>query len=419
MTYLRLIHLAIVVASAVLTLIALLAAGEAPDSLAVGMMVPFGWPRVAVVQVLAGLPLAVLLAALVRRTARKSSVRGIAGVWAVLGIMMTVIVIRSAAATADLLYPVQIGFTIRLLVRVMWCLSLELPWCLFAQYLCGPLFHDAPTRGARAIVWALTLVATFGLPAAYTSAVIDGESKTLDELLKTAHLRRAQLVAERLCAVGSAKTVNGRTPDQIRRDLEMYLFKVWSFVIRPLPQSAPIEARVSYARGMALLGRQADAIQILQQMPQSNIPAILLLAAIQQDEERWDESTENFRCVLAQLDHDANEAATANCIRAFDGIAHNALKRGAPIEAVNTFEQALKRLPNSQAHFHLRLGKHFQQMGRPGMALAHLEMAEQIGPAHFAAQAQTVSRELHMQTPGCLLGLPLGRSSDWFGKVSR
>src|SRR5262249_7971122 len=135
-------------------------------------------------------------------------------------------------------------------------------------------------------------------------------------------------------------------------------------------------------QALAVLGRLDEAAAELARCPESDASAALLLAAVLQDQEAWDESDRHFRRALALLaTPEQTPAVTAARVRACTGLAFNAraAKRFREAEAVS--REALEKVPEAVAEWHLQMGRHYQLAGRPARAVEHLDEAARLDPS--------------------------------------
>jgi hypothetical protein len=369
-------------------------------------LAPFGWTRVLVVHLLAMLPLSVLITLLIKKQAANWVSPSMAWVWAVIGVGLVWWTVQDGASIGDSYNRRQVGFEARLVLRFVWCLMLQVPWCLFGQSLTGRNLKekvDAAQPGAGAVL--LALVVAVALPGVYATAVIDTQAKKAEELLRGGRQARVQGLIEGLCDLGREKPLAGVMPHKLRVDLREALRGYTAAARQPLPESATTAARLERARLFAVLDRYDEAERLLKPLAEANPEATLLLAAILQDRQRWDESSQYYRKALEMLAASPPDdpAALAGRVKGYDGLAFNARGRKAPREAEAYYLEALELLPAACAHFHFQLGGHYQISGRPGQAIEHLQTAARLDPARYDEPARSLIEEMTLHTPSCLL----------------
>jgi tetratricopeptide (TPR) repeat protein len=377
---------------------------------------PFGWTRLLVVHLLATLPLSLVVAVGFRGRAGGATA---AGVGAVLGTLLAGATVSEGASLAGWLDREQAGYYSRLAVRVLWCLGLQVPWCLFGLSLAPPRAgrsSDLPRWAAAA----LAVVVAVAAPAVYTGgpgraspyggahSLIDVQSRKAEDLLARTRPARAHAIVEGLCDVGSPRPIADEAPEALRNELRQALRAATAASKVPLPARVSPAARVERAQGLAMLDRLDEAERLVRPLAADNAAAALLLAAIWQEQKRWEESSRSYRHALVLLGQDP--AAARARVQAYDGLAFNARERKAYQEAEAVYGEALAQIPEARAHFHFELGRHHRSGGRPGKALHHLQTAAQLDPERYAERASPLIQDLALHTPGCLL--------RWYGPTS-
>src|SRR5262245_39656236 len=88
---------------------------------------------------------------------------------------------------------------------------------------------------------------------------------------------------------------------------------------------------------------------------------------------------------------------------AYDGWAEAARNAGRPGDAERVLREALVRLPDRAAYFHLQLGRHYHDGGRPVPALDHLHEARRLDPDGHRKKAQDVIDSIRRATLACVL----------------
>lgn len=361
---------------------------------------PFGWGRILAAHLLAGLPLAVLLA---RQPARLGSGVRLVGLGAALLVTAwTVLVGETAAPFLD---AAGTGFWGRLMVRSCWCLALQVPWFLAA----APTALSAIPVGW--LSWLTAALAAFILPGTLAAAFITEQAGKAAELLGSGRLVQARNVVwgiSDLSGPESLKELKDTSPVQLIRELGFQIAALQRACARPLSAAAGPEAAYERAFMLAQLDRLDEAVAVLGRPETPH--ALLLLAAVRQAQERFDASNAAYEQVLQtqrpMLGYDP--AARALYRRACDGLAFNARACGTPAAAELVYRTALQEQADlaERAYFHFQLAGHYQRGGRPLAALEHLDQAVQLDPATFSRPAESMRRELRQFTPSCLARLP-------------
>lgn len=377
------------VASVLVPVAALIAAREP-----IGM--PFGWIRVAAVHLLALLPLGIVSALFVVQL--RPTVRPLLAVpaFAVAITITWVTVAHGSSLELDERAPSYIG---RLLLRVLWCFALQFPWCMVAVSLAQV---GTPRHPWLATILSFIVATVF--PAIYAYSLVATQAALAEEELQGGRLARAQPIVARLCEVGSATPIRKLPPVRLRQEIDSELRALSIAAAKPLPGNASPAQRRERARGLAVLDRLEEADRLLEPLAPTDPEAMLLRAAVQQGDQRWDESSHSYRTALTMLDETGARDATgiAARVKAYDNLASNAYKRKAFRDAEAAYLEGLAAVPEAEAHFHYQLGRHHQLGGRPAAALEHLEIATRLAPTPYGELSAPLITKIQLSTPGCL-----------------
>ena len=285
----------------------------------------------------------------------------------------------------------------------------------------GPTNHsvaDLQHRRRTVASIALAMLVAVGLPASYTADLIRRQTKTANDMLQRQTIVRAAPVIAALRDVGSDKPVANQSPAACLQPLMTSISRLEVELARPIGSPLSAEATIERAAALAMLDRLPEATRLMEPLSVRNPQAALLLAAILQQREDWQASSDGYRHALELLDglpaDDVQSAAMR--VRAYNGIAFNARELKHYQEAEATYLEGLRLIPAARAHFHFQLGMHYQLAGRPLKSAEHMQAAARIDPANYATSAATVLRKLNLETPGCGIrptwapaGRPLGR----------
>lgn len=347
---------------------------------------PFGWPQVAVVHLLAALPLSWLIA---RWIACNRASDCVSSRWLLIFLTLG---FSGIAVWLSLTWGARVGqgsFTSRLLARVAWCLMLQVP--LLVPLVSRPPRSLLGLSGGTSTV--LAIVVALALPAVYVHSLVTEQRRRADELIARSQWVRAQRVFASLDDLPANPLV-----ERTIREFE-------AAVHQPLPTTAPPGAVIRHAGWLAALDRLDDARRLIQPLAITHADAALLLAAIDQAEERWADSDAGYRAVLARTEQmRPSDRRSLWRVQAFEGLADNARQQRDLVRAVAVFQEALSVLPEAEAYLHVQLGRQLLEARRPVAALAHLCRAAELEPHHYEAVVRPLIREIRQGTTGCFLG---------------
>ncbi|MCI0704616.1 MAG: tetratricopeptide repeat protein [Planctomycetia bacterium] len=356
---------------------------------------PFGWSRVLLGHLVLALPLGFVFATWMR--SRPGTILRlpvlvtggvIVGAVALFGAAMTEAVVSSNAGPVPALF-----------LRVILAAVLVAPWCLV---LTMDTSAEQPTPPGR-LAWVVSALIALIPAGLYAEAVAEARTKSVEELLARGRYAKAVGPLKGLCELGSERPVSGKSPNEVLLALENDLKQLRKAADWPIAGNNA--ARVQRAAVLIALDRLDEAENLLLPMAARDPVAMLMLASIYRDQEKWSESDEAFNSALAKLLPHAgtNSNVREMCVDAFEGLAYNARHSGRPEEVEAVLRRALESLPAESARFHFLLGQHFHDGGRPGPALDHLRTAADLDPANYGQRAEKLRRDIRTHNYGCFI----------------
>jgi tetratricopeptide (TPR) repeat protein len=347
---------------------------------------PFATPRLLVAQLVMALPLGLMLAVWLSHRAREAT--GIATRLVLAGPAAFVGVL-ACSGVANLL--ADAGFTGHAVARSLLAVALVTPWLFVVQ-------GRAESAGLRGWYWAVGGLLALLPPAMYADRLRESEARAFAEYRDTGRFVRARSVLDGLTDLG-ADLPSFATRAEARKQLDRDIATLTEAVRAPLTSDAPPSVRL--VRGFVLiqLDRLSEAETVLAPLAEGDPNAALVLAAAYRDQQRWDEAEALSRRAIELLGPgDGDLLGTA-----YDGWAEAARGAGRPGDAERALREALDRLPARAAHYHLKLGRHYHDGGRPAAALEHLGEAVRLDPGGSGKEAQEVSARIRRMTPACVL----------------
>lgn len=315
--------------------------------------------------------------------------------------MMTCLGIAVSLAALSMLGPVLTPWldacaapgTERWLARVLLCLALQTPWLLAAARPAA-----VPVPAVFGVALALAASAQYG---AWIGHKRLGQ---VEELLSNQQLARAYLTLDAICLAGGAGPIRQQSPLELREALAEQLLTLDQWLRRPQPARLPPAAVVERARALAMLDRLQEATVSLEPLKGKDLQASLYLGIVLQLRGQPAASDRVFLLAKPVLTQRLPAASAQNSLKGvYDAMAFNARARGDYRAAEMLYHEALKQLPDHQAHFHFQLGRHYHQGNRLPQAREHLGRAAALGPETHAAAAAALLQHHDWHTPGCLL----------------
>lgn len=358
---------------------------------------PFAWLRLLVSHLITALPLGFVLARWLRSLPAVNEVA--ATVWLGSGVGMVGLVAAISAGLAEAIAAGTFGSGPLLVLRVLLAVVFVLPWCLAAlPPRTEPMLHF---NGVCAVAIAFAVIPC----AVYAEALIPARTQAAEEWMASGRYVKAERELVGLVELGSERPVAQKPPAELLMLVRKEIERLQRSVAYPLPATASVRAKLARAEALIQLEQLDEAAGILEPLTATDVNAVLLLAVVNRDRQRWSESDTHYRTALEQLlpwvevDPIARERA---CL-AFEGLAYNARQQRRQGEVEQILQQAITRLPTDAARFHFLLGQHYASTGRPLRAINHLQQAIEFDPVKHHDAATELIRQLQSSTPSCLI----------------
>jgi len=382
------------IAAVAISIAVLLLAGGTFATATDAAISPFGYHHVLVVHALTSLLLSWSIAGLLVPARRSFGVRA---AWIVGGgviALFTIALGRQIGVELDL---AEIGYLGRMPVRVLWCVALQLPWCVLARML-EPIGPER-TAGSVANRFALALVVALVIPYGYVNTLTEKQTEIAKDLWQKQRMVKALHVVERLCALGSPRGFGVRqTPDggrqavsaqsareTLRQAIDYYDKEIRSLRAGPLTDPQ----RIKLAERLSSLGRLDEAQAVLEPIASRHLRAAVTLAQTHQEQfqlaegSRWYEKA--IRLARSTPSANPNEAALLLEIqkKAYNALADNACELRQFERAEGYYFEAIDRLPSHRAYFHHQLGRYYKETGAPIRSAEHLSKAHDLAPKEY------------------------------------
>lgn len=373
---------------------------RSPHGMAVS---PFGWPSLLVVQCVAAVPLAAVIAAwVVNRVKVGSHTPPV-----IVGLLLAAGGYFGCEMIGDTLNSFPADFASRCVARSLLGLLLALPWAVAARA------GTAPSVGSWARL-AVGLAVGFVLPGVWAEKLAKENSDAILEELSARRITRAVRLVDGQCDLDPFRT------ERINGPKHLVEFRR-SLVAEQKAMAERIDAEnvtalhpndwLTHATTLLQLDRPAEAEPILRELAKTRPPANLPLARALHLLGRYDESDAAVRELLTaglpelgpDARHDRTSHARKACLDGFDLMVENATKRGSNADREAVLRDGLAKVPGAEAYFHFQLGRHFKLTGRPVEAMKELDEAMKADKV-FEPSANAILRDIRENTPGCLVG---------------
>ena len=357
---------------------------------------PFGTVGVAFVQVAATFALSWTVARTIRRFLGRTTVARV-GFFAILAGALAVVTLYWGAAAGDAI--VQSSAGTRFMLRLLWTICLQVPWCVAAVML---LAHDADAGDQFGAVWMLVLLAATLLPMTHANHLTRKKINRVEDYLARQQYRLAWNHLVALESLAGVQQVSKRSSNELRGDLLQQLILLLRQANQPLSETASVEAVVERASQYVSLNALDDARALLESVQEKRPDVLLVLAAVH--EERRDSTSAIAALEEAAILIGDEKGPDVEAVgrQIYQRWAQNLRLVGRYPEAEQRLRQGAESFENSQGFFLFELGLHNQMGGRFNAAMQYYESAAEVDPRYGQRVAAAIGK-LRVDTPACIL----------------
>jgi tetratricopeptide (TPR) repeat protein len=239
----------------------------------------------------------------------------------------------------------------------------------------------------------------------YSQVSIQREKERLGDLLDQSRLGEAYLVAGRLMKWDQNLRWRDRSVRDTTRELGQLVETLTRQVDSMPGQGESMSDQIARARGLAILGRTHEALEILTNIPIESLSASArnLMATIYETRQEWKSASGWYQLTLAGItatNSEPDSEETAEALRAWQGIGFNERKRGDLVSAEFAYQEMLKRSPDAQRHF--LLGQFYEDTQRSMLARQHILRAIELDPDRYRVEGDRLLQKLVTGHFGCL-----------------
>jgi tetratricopeptide (TPR) repeat protein len=355
---------------------------------------------VAIIQLVCALPLAVALANFVRHRMPAAASAGLALLLLGIGALPLTEPVRATLSSAIIADPI-----LALLLRAASALGVAFvavwAWAVLSRSW-SQNNHTAVSRSGFALAGVGCLVLLLP-PATYVGARCRHDVARLGEFLEQARFGEAKTLATNLVALDPGREWNGRRLPQVTADIDRIVSGLESRVVAPLATAATAGDRLERARRLAMLGRTAEAIEVLQpaRAPSADPELDNLLGTIHETTGAWDSALESYRQARSGWEsRPPGPERSDGLLRATKGIAFCQRKSGRYADAEQTYRQVLTLSPTADSHF--LLAQFYEDAQDAAQARSHARRAIEFAPDRYRRDGEKLIRKLSVYHFGCL-----------------
>lgn len=268
--------------------------------------------------------------------------------------------------------------------------ALPLAWLLT-----GFIRHKVPD----AVSLGLALIVALLLPWNYAAARAQHELIALRGLIELSRIGEAQTLAQRLVALDAEQALDGIALPQVAANLAREVRELEIRVAVPLEAGATAAERLERARLFAMLGRSAEAREVLNSLEGPD--SACLRATILENEGEWDAALLAYTQARGEWQTQPPSTDRASgLMQATRGLAYTQRKSGRYAEAEATYQELLALAPTADSHFLLAQFYEDTQQAEP--ARAHARRAMALAPDAYRQSGEKLIKKLSVYHFGCL-----------------
>jgi tetratricopeptide (TPR) repeat protein len=405
-----------------------LAAAAGSDRRSLGLATsPFGWNRLIVIHTLSTLMISLGVARLLGQLIADLRERWFALVWVLVGVAVAWMTGLAGVVVEALLDSSQAGYGVRLACRTVWCVVLQVPWCMAG--IAAMKKPRPPALFPLGHLMALGALSAVGIPASFTAVFLEQQTQSALAKWQQDQLYEARLLVQRLNDVGSTLGLGQRpqgtgaaslaqqvTPQAALRDLQNALVFRANQIDTLKATNRGENESMQLARFYLSLDQTDKAEATLRPLANAHALAAIQLAGICRETDRPEESRKwaEKALQLAQKAEPAGQdevALNENIqMQAYDLLAVFAGEASDFVAAEKYLREAWERLPARRADIHHRLGKHYEFIGELAKAVKHQQEAARLEPNRYPPPSSVVRK---MLSTGAPVGLARPKSSRY------
>ncbi len=321
----------------------------------------------------------------------------------------------------------EMGYAGRFVVRILWCVVLQVPWCLFGLAIPRADNARATSFGLLSLL-TLGLVTAIGVPVSFLAVFMEQQTALAREAWAQGQVREAHRSVYRLCDIGSTLSLGERPvagaaqravsigPRQARQDLaqavEFVEQRIRKLESEPLTDSRRMQLVDDY-RSLDEYGQAIEAIRPLAtRLPTAALRMAELQLTLKRSEEsqQWAEKAIQLAQESSPQDPESQRLLEIIQLRAYEMLAVFAGERADFGQAEQILQEALEQLPVHAAYLHDRLGTHYEFIGELATAREHQLRAAELDPDRYVPPEDLLRK---MLSTGAPVGLARPKSSRY------
>lgn len=261
----------------------------------------------------------------------------------------------------------------------------------------------AASPRVRVLVCGIGLLIVAIVPATYVHARCRHDLQTLGEFVDQSRLGEAQTCARQVMRLAPWANWRGRPIEIAARDIDRSVRDLEAQVAEPVPGSGGDDPLLQRGLQLAMLGRTADALAVLEPLFDSPVAAEArdLCGTMYESRSEWSTALRMHRQAKAEwLKGPATPRHRAGVLRATTRLAYCERKLGHYQQAEAAYREALEMSPSAEMHF--LLARFYEDMQQSAKSRFHARRAMALAPERYHREGTQLIDSLIIGHFGCL-----------------
>ncbi|GAA4421089.1 hypothetical protein [Bremerella cremea] len=368
------------------------------------ILLPFAWTDVAVVLIVAGLPLGWTI----RNEFHRRFDNPTHSIWGelLLGTLLLTGFRLLFWNQVDQYAPVMLLSQSMGLSRMLGALSASLGLTLL-----GATWFPAPVSPSTTTRWLVSSLLFLVVPWTYQQARCNAELDTAMDQLSQTRLVEANDRLRSCLVLEPSLQHQGIAVRKMVEQLTLQIAEIQQQSAMPLAADAPIERVVPFAIQLAVLGRGEEATRLLNMY--ENSPGFAahgghqVLGTLYQDRREWRLSLDHFR--LAEkfwADQASSPSTSAALASSIQGTAFALRKLGRVFEAEEAYQRLLDLNPSAETHF--LLAQFYEDIQHSSLAAHHARRSIELHPQQYKTSGEALIHKMQASHFRCFQLFPSG-----------
>lgn len=240
------------------------------------------------------------------------------------------------------------------------------------------------------------------VPWIYIQARCRHDVDQVAQLMEQSRIGEAYELSSRILRLAPTIPCNERSLSDVQRELAAVVEQVQRRVAQPLPADVGDEQWLARVRELAILGQSAAALKLMAADPRrAGLPeACNLRGTLLETLHRWQPAGEAYAAAKAAWEaRSPSLQRQAGLVQALTGIAYAERKQGRYAAAEVAYQQRLALAPTADSHF--LLAQFYDDTQRSALARSHARQAMTLAPEQYQRSGEQLLKKLATFHFGC------------------